>query len=170
MDFDLNEILSLSKGVFLFITLSILVKADIKELCIPTNICLTGTITGPIMTLLSYILIRNNDLLGHLKDQILAIVIGLIFMRLISKLSKLITGRNCLGLGDADLAALAGAWLGVQGMTTAISISFITAAIYSLVGFITGFLKPWEPFAFGPFIAGGIWGVWCLNNKALWFH
>ncbi|WP_052044448.1 MULTISPECIES: prepilin peptidase [Prochlorococcus] len=85
-------------------------------------------------------------------------------MQLISIISHKTTNKTLLGSGDAKLASLGGAILGLNGIWTAIAFAFIAAGIFSVVGQLTGLLKRWQPFPFAPFICIGIQSVWILGN------
>ena len=69
----------------------------------------------------------------------IAAVLALLLLEGLSALAERLLGQPALGLGDAKLAALGGAWLG-----------------------------PREPFPFGPFIALGIWLIWLTGPQWWW--
>ena len=60
-----------------------------------------------------------------------------------------------LGLGDAKLAALLGAWLGLKGLVVACALAVILGACFGVIGRISGQLGSRQPFPFGPFLALG---------------
>ena len=62
------------------------------------------------------------------------------------------TNKNMLGLGDAKIASLAGALLGLEEGIKVISIAFITAGIFTIISRILRKLKPWQACPFAPFI------------------
>jgi leader peptidase (prepilin peptidase)/N-methyltransferase len=66
-------------------------------------------------------------------------------------------GREGLGLGDAKLFAAGGAWLGWQNLPLVMLIASVTGLLYALV---TRRLRADDEFAFGPWIALGIWIAW----------
>lgn len=66
-------------------------------------------------------------------------------------------GREGLGLGDAKLFAAGGAWLGWQNLPLVMLIASVTGLLYALV---TRRLRADDEFAFGPWIALGIWMAW----------
>ena len=86
----------------------------------------------------------------------------------LSALAERLVGQPALGLGDAKLAAMAGAWLGLAGLGIAMGVAVISGALFGVMGRITGRLKPREPFPFGPFIAVGIWLVWLMGSEWWW--
>jgi len=71
--------------------------------------------------------------------------------------------REGLGLGDVKLAAVAGAWTGIQGMSNVLLLACM-AAIASVV-----LISLWQRRAltketalpFGVFLAPAIWVIWC---------
>ncbi|KGG17451.1 Prepilin peptidase [Prochlorococcus sp. MIT 0603] len=88
-------------------------------------------------------------------------------MATISLLSQKIFKKTLLGFGDAKVAALGGAWLGIDGIQIAMSAAFIAAGFFSLIGRISQRLKPWQAFPFAPFICFSIQSVWILD-KGQW--
>ena len=70
-----------------------------------------------------------------------------------------------LGLGDAKLAALGGAWLGPVGIAAAMALAVVSGAFVGSTARLSGRLGPREPFHFGPFIALGIWLVWLTGPQ-----
>ena len=62
-------------------------------------------------------------------------------------------GRPALGLGDAKLAALMGAWLGPLGLGLAVALAVLGGAVIGGIGRLTGRLGRQQPFPFGPFLA-----------------
>ena len=71
-----------------------------------------------------------------------------------------LAGRPALGLGDAKLAALIGAWLGPVGLGLSVVIAILSGALVGAIGRISGRLGPYQPFPFGPFLVIGCLSVW----------
>ena len=88
----------------------------------------------------------------------------------LSALAEKALGQPALGLGDAKLAALGGAWLGLQGVAIAMLLAIVGGAVIGSLARISGRLGPREPFPFGPFIATGIWLVWLQGPNWWWQH
>jgi leader peptidase (prepilin peptidase)/N-methyltransferase len=78
-------------------------------------------------------------------------------------------GRPALGLGDAKLAALLGAWLGLSGLGVAVVLAVFAGAIIGGLGRISGRLSRHQPMPFGPFLAAGGLVVW-LGGPAPWIE
>ncbi len=74
-------------------------------------------------------------------------------------------GRPALGLGDAKLAALMGAWLGPLGLGLAVSLAVLGGAVIGGLGRLTGRLGRQQPFPFGPFLAAGALAVWIGGHE-----
>ena len=85
-----------------------------------------------------------------------------------SHLGERILGQPALGLGDAKLAALGGAWLGLTGIGMALALAILGGAVIGMTARVLGHLGPREPFPFGPFIATGIWLVWLQGADWWW--
>lgn len=81
-------------------------------------------------------------------------------------------GRG-LGLGDVKLAPTLGAVLGYLGFTAVIiglAASWILGATVAIVGLIVGFVKPRQPFPFGPYLLMGTWvAVFAWQPLADWY-
>lgn len=72
--------------------------------------------------------------------------------------------RHGLGLGDAKLFAAAGAWLGIEGLPTALLAASLGALVYVLLRMLAGDdMQPATRIAFGPFLAGGLWTTWLFG-------
>ncbi len=157
-------------GVILLTLLLILALIDIHQMRLPTDICITGISLGLLATIISSTSMVKSSGINIINDHIFALLGGLAIMRSISSFSKTLTEKECLGIGDANLVALGGAWLGSKGLFTAMSIAFISAGMFSLISILSGLMKPSQPFPFGPFISGGIWGVWCTSTEWWGLH
>ncbi len=70
-------------------------------------------------------------------------------------------GRAGIGLGDAKLLAVGGAWLGPDGVPATLLYACAAGLIYAALRSLNG--KPVqhdERLAFGPFLAAAVWLVW----------
>ena len=158
---------TLGGGVVLISLLMPLVLIDIDHLWLPEPICRAGVIAGLVATALVTTLgeAQNTALLFN---HLLASAGGLLALEALSALAERLVGQPALGLGDAKLAAMAGAWLGIAGLGVAIGIAVFSGALFGVIARISGHLKPREPFPFGPFIALGIWLVWLMGSQWWW--
>lgn len=145
--------------VSLLLTLSLI---DCDHLWLPEPLCRSGVILGFLATVA---LTTPDRWLNHL----VAAAAALLVMEGLSALAERLLGQPALGLGDAKLAALGGAWLGLAGISAAMALAVCSGAIIGLLGRISGRLGPRQPFPFGPFIALGIWLVW-LTGPLWWWH
>jgi leader peptidase (prepilin peptidase)/N-methyltransferase len=87
----------------------------------------------------------------------------------VSAIAQKLMGRPALGLGDAKLAALLGAWLGLTGLGVAVVLAVFAGAIIGVLGRLSGQLGRHQPLPFGPFLAAGGLAVW-LGGAALWIQ
>ena len=70
-------------------------------------------------------------------------------------------GRPGIGIGDAKLMAVAGAWLGFEGLPASLLYACAAALLYVALRFAIGRpMAAGDALPFGPFIAAGIWLVW----------
>ena len=93
---------------------------------------------------------------------------ALLLLEGLSALAERLLGQPALGLGDAKLAALGGAWLGPGGIAAAMALAVVSGALVGSTARLSGRLGPREPFPFGPFIALGIWLVWLTGPQWWW--
>ena len=120
---------------------------DCKLQIIPNRLNLTIFETGLIIAFLSgwsNIAITINMLLGMLAGSGIFLLITLI--------SKLILGKDGVGLGDVKLIGAIGLFFGLTNTVVISIISFILAAILSIILLITKRKKAEEHLSFGPFI------------------
>ena len=96
--------------------------------------------------------------------HLLAASAGLLGFEATSVLGQKALGKPALGLGDAKLAALLGAWLGLTGLGLSVMLSVFSGALFGVIGLLSGRLKRGQPFPFGPFLAGGGLAVWCAGH------
>ncbi|MFZ0408857.1 MAG: prepilin peptidase [Cyanobium sp.] len=142
-----------------------LVLIDLDSLWLPEPLCRHGLVLGVAVTALLALpqgaAVAKALLLSHL----IAAAAGLLGFEALSALAAKAFDRPALGLGDAKLAALMGAWLGPQGLLLAVALAVLTGAVAGGIGRLTGRLKRHQPFAFGPFLALGAVAVWVLGER-----
>ncbi len=162
------NILLVGGGIILSSIIILLSIIDIDYLILPDFLCKIGIICGFFVnTIYGYLLsVSELTLLGF--KFIISALIAFLAMRSLSHLSRKIYKQTVLGIGDAKFAALGGAWLGLNGIAVSLLIAFLAAGMFSAIGLLSGRLKSRQPFAFGPFISLGIWGVWILEPDWWW--
>ncbi|MCP9809975.1 prepilin peptidase, partial [Cyanobium sp. HWJ4-Hawea] len=92
---------------------------------------------------------------------------GLVGFELVSRGAQRLLGKPALGLGDAKLAALLGAWLGLAGLGATVLLAVFGGALVGGLARISGKLGPKEPFPFGPFLTAGGIVVW-IGGPQFW--
>jgi leader peptidase (prepilin peptidase) / N-methyltransferase len=137
-----------------------LVLIDLDSLWLPEPLCRWGVLLGLAATAVNGFArspaIGRDLLLSHL----IAAAIGLLALEGISALGERLFGRPALGLGDAKLAALIGAWLGPTGLGLALALAVLAGAVLGSLGRLSGRLGRHQPIPFGPFLAAGTLAVW----------
>ena len=103
-----------------------------------------------------------------LASHLIAAVLALLLLESLSALAERLMGQPALGLGDAKLAALGGAWLGPGGIAAAMALAVVSGALVGRTARLSGRLGPREPFPFDHFIALGIWLVWVTGKQWWW--
>ncbi len=141
-----------------------LVLIDLESLWLPEPLCRYGLLLGVVVTAL--LALPQGAATGKalLLSHLIAAAAGLLGFEALSALAEKLMGRPALGLGDAKLAALMGAWLGPIGLLLAVAVAVFTGALAGGIGRLSGRLKRHQPFAFGPFLALGAVAVWVLGE------
>ena len=146
-----------------------LLLIDLDHLWLPEPLCRHGLLLGLALTALLGLEqggeIARNLLLLHL----LAAGVGLLGFEAVSAAAEKLMGRPALGLGDAKLAALLGAWLGLTGLGLTVMLAVGLGAAVGLAGRLSGRLGRHDPLPFGPFLATGGALVW-LGGHPLWLQ
>lgn len=141
-----------------------LVLIDLDALWLPEPMLRWGVLLGLAFTAL--VGFQQDPAIGRalLLSHLLAVALGLLGFESVSWLAQRALGKPALGLGDAKLAALMGAWLGPTGLGVAVALAVLTGALVGSIARISGRLQPHQPFAFGPFLAAGTLAVWLVGS------
>jgi leader peptidase (prepilin peptidase)/N-methyltransferase len=144
-----------------------LVLIDLDHLLLPEPLCRIGLLLGLVVT--AVIGFQQSSDTGRelLFHHLVAAGIGLVGFESVSALAQKALCRPALGLGDAKLAALLGAWLGLTGLGLTVILAVFGGAVLGSIGRLSGLLGKHQPFPFGPFLAAGGAAVWLLGND-LW--
>ena len=70
-----------------------------------------------------------------------------------------------MGKGDSKLVAMMALWLGPIGIILCVSISYIFAAVFCLLGLSLNLVKLKQAIPFAPFLSLGGLTVWLLGNE-----
>ncbi len=149
----LPPLLNLLAGGLLLLWLLPLALIDARTLRLPEPLCRWGVLTGLAVTLGAVLL--QPEAAGLLRLHLLACAVGLLGFEATSAAAERLLGQPALGLGDARLAALLGAWLGLGGLGVAVALAIVAGALFGVAGRLSGCLGPRQPFPFGPFLAVG---------------
>lgn len=164
MGSDPHPLLLLLAGWLLLSWLIPLTLIDLDQLWLPEPLCRVGLLLGLGCTAvlgLDQGFDSGRLLLFH---HLLAAAAGLLGFEAVSALAERLIGRPALGLGDAKLAALLGAWLGLTGLGLTVALAVFAGALLGLLGRITGRLARHQPFPFGPFLTAAGSAVWLLGH------
>jgi len=146
-----------------------MVLIDIDQLWLPEPLCRWGVVLGLAVTMLIGFSQGVEPGRELLFSHLLAAGLGLLGLEALSAVAAAAMGRPALGLGDAKLAALLGAWLGLTGLGLATLLAVFSGALVGLIGLASGRLRRGQPVPFGPFLACGGLAVWCAGNGP-WLH
>jgi leader peptidase (prepilin peptidase)/N-methyltransferase len=158
-----NPVLLLVAGWLLVSWLLPMVLIDLDRLWLPEPMLRWGVLIGLAFTALMGFLQDPATGRHLLMDHLVATALGLLGFEAVSALAQRAFGRPALGLGDAKLAALMGAWLGPGGLGVAVALAELGGALVGGMARILGRLGPNQPFPFGPFLAAGTLLVWLLG-------
>jgi leader peptidase (prepilin peptidase)/N-methyltransferase len=158
--------LLLASGWLLASWLLPLVLIDLDRLWLPEPLCRWGLVLGLAAT--TAVGLAQDPITARrlLLQHLLAAVLGLLAFEALSAVAEKVMGRPALGLGDAKLAALMGAWLGPLGLGVAVMVAVVAGALIGGLARLTGRLGPGQPFPFGPFLAGAALAVWIGGSRA----
>ena len=148
-------------GVGLVALLLPLVLIDLDHLWLPEPLCRWGLVLG--------LLLSATGGMPLLANHLIAAALALLSLEGLSALAERLLGQPALGLGDAKLAAMGGAWLGVTGIAVAMALAVFMGAVFGSIGRLSGRLQARQAFPFGPFIALGLWLVW-LSGPLWWWE
>lgn len=134
---------------------------DLDLLWLPEPLCRFGLVLGLLSTGLIGLQQGQAEAATLLLDHLLAAAAGLLGFEATSALAARLIGKPALGLGDAKLAALLGAWLGLAGLGAMVLLAVFGGAVVGSAARLTGRLQRQQSFPFGPFlVAAGllVWG------------
>jgi leader peptidase (prepilin peptidase)/N-methyltransferase len=142
---------------------------DLDHLWLPEPLCRWGVLLGLAITAIAGFSQGESSGRSLLLQHLLAACGGLLAMEGLSGLAQKVMGKPALGLGDAKLTALLGAWLGLGGVGLAVLLAVLAGALFGALGLLSGRLKRGQPFPFGPFLAGGGLAVW-IGGNSFWLQ
>ena len=133
-----------------FVCLMILLAAiDLERFLLPDKITLPGILAGLVLQVL------NPE--TPLTDAILGVLIGAGILILVINYWFWLRGEEGMGLGDVNMLALIGAFLGWQGVLTTLFLATLSGAIVGLLLLAAGRLGLQSRLPFGLFLGlGGI--------------
>lgn len=152
-------------GTMLGLAMIAIAYVDSRHFIIPDSLSLTAI---PFGLLASGSLI--NDGVSELAqlDNVVGAIAGGVGLLIVRAVHQWIRQRQGLGLGDAKLAAAAGAWTGVSGLLNVLLLASVCALIVVLVwwAFRKNESEPvWELYIpFGAYLAPAIWFVWMTQK------
>lgn len=133
--------------LFLIPTLICAFCIDYKKQIIPNRLTLTLIEMGLVFTF-----IQGTSNLNVAIDRIIGLLMGMAIFLIITFLGNWLSGKETLGFGDVKLVSALGLFLGWRNIVAISVISFIIAAIASLILLLIKKKNANEYIAFGPFI------------------
>ena len=138
---------------------------DIDAFWLPSIITNSGILFGLLIYIVKFI--QNNNIQNYsiFINHLIATLIIFLTLRGFSYISKQLMNKEILGQGDANLMAMAAAWLGSTGLEIVVIQSILLAGSYSGICMMKGFLKRGEYIPLGAFIGPSIVLTWILGNS-----
>ena len=164
ISYEIEDNLIIIFSCILVSFLIVITFIDIDFLIIPYKLSIPCIITGFLWTVLIIYLGPEKNNFGLLINHLLASVTGYFSFYLFSQLISILIKKPGLGLGDAKLAALSGAWMGFSGIELVTVISILFAGLISTVLLFTKLVKKGQYIPFAPFMSISIFLVWLLGN------
>lgn len=124
---------------------------DLKLQIIPNRLTLTIFEVGLVFTFISG-LTNMNIGIGIFTDNLLGMIVGGGIFLLITLIGGLIAGKEAMGFGDVKLMGALGLIIGWKNIIIVSVLSFLLAAIVSIVILLSKKKKANEYIPFGPFI------------------
>ena len=154
--------------IYGWIFLSLLVCIAIIDLFsywIPQGLINFGFMSGFLGLIFMDIFNNRSIEFNLLFRGISASIVSFLIFESLRKFAKYIYKRDALGKGDSKLVAMMALWLGPLGIILCVSISYIFAAVFSLVGISLKLVKLKQVIPLAPFLALGGLTVWYLGNE-----
>jgi len=138
---------------------------DLDRLWLPEPLCRNGLLLG--LAVSAAIGFSQGPAVGRavLFHHLLAAGVGLLGFEAVAGLAHKLIGQPALGLGDAKLAALLGAWLGLTGVGLSVVLAVIGGAVVGGLARLSGRLGRRQPFPFGPFLTAAAALVWLAGHR-----
>lgn len=102
---------------------------------------------------------------GDLATALAGAVAGYVLIAGLALVWRRTRGYEGIGLGDAKLLAAGGAWVGVFGLPVILLVASAIGILIAIsVSLRSRLRQERAAIVFGPFLAFGVWGVWCGIN------
>ena len=155
----------LNNSLFTLILIWLLVSIsleDFNKMLISNRNLILFSASGLLYLLIHGFLDEEINNLSQTINTLYIIITIFTSMILISLFSYKLSGVTTLGLGDIKLASFTVLWLGLDGVVSAMSISFILSSIYFLYNKIIKHIGVFHQYPFTPFISFGIFCTWII--------
>jgi len=153
------EGIELVLGCIIGWTLVALAVADFRYFELPNRLTLGLGLMG-----LATVALKAPEALA---SSAIGAALGFAVLALLGAAYARLRGREGLGLGDAKLLGAGGAWIGWQGLASALFLGAVAGCLWVVAMWLRG-EKPGAATAipFGPFLALGIWLVFLMGPLA----
>lgn len=140
----------------LFGALGLIALFDARYFLIPNKLVLFLSICG------GFVILANNA--SETPIRLASAGCAYAALRALAWTYERFRGEAGLGEGDVKLFAVAGLWLGFEGLPTCLVLAVLSAILSAAISFRDGaLLNSRQPIPFGPHLALGFWLVWALG-------
>ncbi len=147
-------------------TMLAIAATDAERFIIPDVLSLPSIPAGLIVT---RVLADSDATHATVLEHASAAVAGAAAIYAIKRLYLFWRNREGLGLGDVKLAAVAGAWTGLEGLSHVLLVACVLAIAYVVITNLRNLrtIEGTTAVPFGLFLAPSIWLIWCVNTLAV---
>jgi leader peptidase (prepilin peptidase)/N-methyltransferase len=156
--------LSIQSLIYIILSSALIIIAfiDLNEQVIPEVISLPGMVIGLILSFFVPYISFINSALG--------IVIGGGIILVIRLAGSLIFKKESMGIGDIELAAMIGAFLGWRYIIISLFLGFFLGAVAGIFLILSKIKSREDMIPFGPFIAlGSLITILCGEKILVWY-
>jgi leader peptidase (prepilin peptidase)/N-methyltransferase len=148
----------------IFVSLMVLLAAiDLQHFLLPDSVTLTGLLVG--------LALRGWHPYSSFMDSLVGAVIGAGLLILLINFWFWLRNEEGMGLGDVNMLALIGAFLGWQGVLTTLFVAALTGAVTGVALLMTGRVGLRSRLPFGVFLAlGGLVSLFFRDFLSLYFN
>ena len=130
---------------------------DWETMMIPDSLIILALISGLVWLLLA-------PAAPLWRDAFFGVLAGVSFLLFLNLLAWIVVKKPGFGFGDVKLMAVAGLFLGWQGLPVVFFFAFVSGGIYATALLLAGKAERGSYLPFGPFLCGGVLVALALHS------